>query len=69
MTIPLPIGSARSQCGGCEKVFRSVNAFSAHRKDGKCLSDAALRKKGYEPNEQGIWRKPRPMDEVEGEQE
>jgi hypothetical protein len=54
----------RCQCAACGLRFKSTNAFTKHRvgsyADGgrMCLTADELRAKGFEPDLNGLWRKP-----------
>jgi hypothetical protein len=58
-------GERTCHCSACHLTFTSVGPFDAHRR-GRCLSEAELRAKGYEPNEHGHWRKPAPEGTFQG---
>ncbi|MBO0864841.1 MAG: hypothetical protein J2P16_07210 [Mycobacterium sp.] len=55
-------GKAVCHCAGCHLTFTSIGPFDAHRFNGKCRAPAELRSKGYQPNDEGHWRKPAPAD-------
>lgn len=51
-------GGAICHCASCHLTFTAVGGFDVHRVNGKCRTESELRDKGYEPNENGHWRKP-----------
>jgi hypothetical protein len=56
-------------CPTCHLTFRSVSGFDQHRDrrgEGECRSTDELRKRGFEPDADGIWRRPRPDDSIPG---
>lgn len=63
-------GERICHCSRCHLTFTSVGPFDAHQRWNyqteparvKCLTPDELRDKGYEPNENDQWRKPRPID-------
>lgn len=65
-------GNLMAHCGltGCHRTFGSVTGFDAHRTgpmgSRRCLTDAELGERGYEPNERGVWRQPRPVESLPG---
>lgn len=63
-------GERVCHCGVCHLTFTSVGPFDFHqtitRKRVRCMSEQQLRAKGYEPNDNGHWRKPRPEDTIPG---
>lgn len=56
----------RCRCGACNLTFNSVAAFDAHRggtyspPSRYCRSPEQMRARGYEPDENDVWRKPLP---------
>jgi len=63
-------GDQTCHCATCHLTFTSVGPFDAHRvgemNDRRCLTPGELRKKGYEPNKYGRWRKPAPEGTFQG---
>jgi hypothetical protein len=63
-------GEAIAHCATCHLTFASATGFDAHM-DGRrepppgCRTEAELRKRGLEPNENGHWRRPM-SDEARG---
>lgn len=55
-------GLAFAHCPTCHMTFRSVSGFDKHRFNGTCRTPGEMRERGYEPNEDGHWRQPRPKD-------
>lgn len=53
-------GLAIAHCPTCHMTFRSVSGFDKHRFNGTCRTAAEMRERGYEPNDDGHWRLPRP---------
>lgn len=48
------------QCSACQTYFASPTGFDAHRRGGKCLSRAQLRRRGWKLNaHHGYWSMPR----------
>jgi hypothetical protein len=65
MRSPLPQNSPRCECRCCGLRFKSESAYDAHRVgtygiDRRCLTEAELRARGYEPDPRGYFRKPYP---------
>jgi hypothetical protein len=58
----------RCQCSGCNLCFTSTSSFDSHRigtgAARRCLTESELRAKHYEPNTQGLWRKPMTDDQL-----
>jgi len=59
-------GELVCHCAACHLTFRSVNGFDEHRSAGRCRTAAELTKRGLEPNDEGQWRRPRPLDTIPG---
>lgn len=55
-------GESIAHCPTCHMTFRSVSGFDKHRFHGACRTPDEMRERGYEPNEDGHWRQPRPED-------
>lgn len=69
------VGLKVCHCMSCHLGFTSINSFDQHRtgridphdpeKDTRrCRTEDELRAAGLEPNENGLWRKPRPADSL-----
>lgn len=66
-------GANYCHCATCHLTFRSVRGFDRHRvalpgrrvtgSMARCLTEDELRRRGFEPDDEGIWR--RPMTEAE----
>lgn len=62
-------GESTCHCATCHLTFGSVTGFDDHRdrstKTGpRCRPPDELRKRGYEPNGNGHWRRPRPEESI-----
>lgn len=59
-------GENLCHCATCHLTFMSVTGFDAHRDRLaiQCRTEDELRKRGYEPNPQGHWRRPRPEESI-----
>lgn len=57
-------GENLCHCSVCHLTFLSVNGFDRHhnRREGRCRTPDELTALGMEPNELGLWRKPRPPE-------
>ena len=54
-------GANFCHCATCHLTFRSVHGFDQHRDwrgDGRCRTAEELRKRGFEPDAEGTWRRP-----------
>ncbi len=54
-------------CPTCHLTFRSTSGFDQHRDrrgEGRCRTDEELRRRGFEPNTDEVWRRPRPVDRI-----
>lgn len=70
-------GSKICHCSTCHLTFTAVGGFDEHR-TGKthhfdpaldtrrCRRPEELRERGLEPNDEGQWRRPRPLDTLPG---
>jgi hypothetical protein len=59
-------GELVCHCAACHLTFRSGGGFDEHRTGGRCRTEAELTKRGLEPNAEGQWRHPRPLDSIPG---
>lgn len=57
-------GANFCHCARCHLTFRSVNGFDMHRWHGRCRTAGELRKRGFEPDAEGIWRRPMTAAEI-----
>lgn len=60
-------GANFCHCCTCHLTFRSVDGFDKHRDrrgDGRCRTPGELRERGFEPDAEGIWRRPMTADEL-----
>lgn len=61
-------GAKICHCAACHLTFTSIGGFDAHRtgpmSKRRCWSESELRDHGYEPNDSGHWRQPRPPDTI-----
>jgi hypothetical protein len=51
-------GQAIAHCAACHLTFSSPTGFDEHRTLGNCRTPDDMRKRGYEPNDEGHWRQP-----------
>ena len=51
----LPLGTGYSRCCSCRDYFSSEASFTAHRKEGKCLTASERKQKGMAVNRKGYW--------------
>lgn len=54
----LTAGSRLCECGACGLHFASPKGFDLHRRGGKCLTKATLRRAGWKVS-RGFWTVPR----------
>lgn len=65
-------GRGVSHCAACHLTFKSMAGFDEHRTYApapdyrRCRTADEMRERGYEPNDKGYWRKPRPADTIPG---
>lgn len=59
-------GELPCRCASCHLTFRSVTGFDEHRSAGRCRTTTQLAERGMEPNADGQWRHPRPLDSIPG---
>jgi len=58
-------GANFCHCPTCHLTFRSVNGFDNHRDrrgEGRCRTPDELRERGFEPDGEGVWRRPMTTD-------
>ncbi len=51
-------GFSLCHCPTCHLTFTAIGGFDDHRTAGRCRNEDEIRARGFEPNENGCWRRP-----------